>query len=65
MRLTGLLTTAALVGFAGMASAECSGYGHETTAEADFTPIPTAEADTAPEVPTLLLPLVDGATEEG
>jgi len=55
----------AVIGFAGIASAECSGYGHDVTAEAEFTPIPTAEADTAPAVPSLLLPVTDGETEEG
>ena len=65
MRLTGLLTTAAVLGFAGAASAGCFGAGHETTAEAEYTPIPTAEAEAAPELPALLLPLVDGETEEG
>lgn len=64
MRLTGLLTTAALVGFAGVATAGCFGASHDATAEAEYKPIPTAEAEAAPVVPTLL-PLAEGETEEG
>lgn len=64
MKLTGLLTTALVIGFAGMASAECNWGKHDTTAEAQSTPIPTADASDAVQTPILILP-ANEATEEG
>lgn len=65
MKLIGLLTTATVLGLAGMASAECNwGKAEPTTASADFTPIPTADASEATQSPALLLP-VDEVTDEG
>ncbi len=56
MKSIGILTAVAVVGLAGMASAQCSGWGHEaTTAEMNYTPTPTAEVDNT-EKDLLLLP---------
>lgn len=65
MKVT-LLTTAALVGLAGVASAECSWGKYEaTTAAVEEAPIPTADASSSvPETPVPLLPL-EAETGEG
>ncbi|WP_112320436.1 hypothetical protein [Oceanibium sediminis] len=61
-----LLTTAVLLGFAGAASAGCFGADHATTAQSTMTPIPMADAESADELPTVLLPLTEAtATDEG
>ncbi|MEM9231515.1 MAG: hypothetical protein AAGB10_18115 [Pseudomonadota bacterium] len=65
MKLTGLLTTALVIGFAGMAAAECNwGSYSDVTASAEYTPIPTADASDAVDTPVLILP-ADQTTEEG
>lgn len=65
MRLTGLLTTAALLGLAGMAGAQCfEGKYEATTAAENMTPIPTADAKDATETPILPL-LQEAAKAEG
>ncbi len=65
MKVTGFLTTtAAVLGLAGMASAQCMwGEAKQTTAEAEpiSTPMPTADAGAATQ-PLLLL---QTETEEG
>lgn len=65
MTRTGILTATFLIAFAGTASAQwvCGEKG--TTAGADMTPIPTAEAETAPQTPILILPEETKETEEG
>ncbi|MEM9779451.1 MAG: hypothetical protein AAF813_06010 [Pseudomonadota bacterium] len=65
MKLTGLLTTAMVLGFAGMAAAECNWGSHsDVAASTEYTPIPTADASDATETPVLVLP-TDQVTEEG
>ncbi|MHA3976264.1 hypothetical protein ACW9UR_01150 [Halovulum sp. GXIMD14794] len=57
--------TAALLALAGTAGAECMwGSQKATTAQADMTPIPTAEAE-QPKDPMLLLQGVTNDTDEG
>ncbi|NNU81607.1 hypothetical protein HMH01_14295 [Halovulum dunhuangense] len=62
MKLTGLLTTAFVLGLAGMASAGCMDM---TTATKDMTPLPTADAGKATATPSILLPQDGAKTEEG
>mgnify|MGYP001827074467 CR=1 FL=1 len=59
-----ILLTAALLGLAGAASAQCFGEHKATTAQADMTPIPTAEAE-QPKDPILLLQGATKGTDEG
>jgi len=56
--------TAALLALAGTAGAQCFGEHKATTAQADMTPIPTAEAE-QPKDPILLLQGVAKDTDEG
>ena len=63
---TTLLTTALLIGFAGMASAGCFGMEKtETTAEATYTPIPEAEPTDVADSPLILPEGADEETSEG
>lgn len=59
-----VLLTAALLGLAGAASAQCFGEHKATTAQADMTPIPTAEAE-QPRDPILLLKGLEKDSNEG
>ena len=65
MELTGLLTTAMVLGFAGMAAAECNWGSHsDVAASTEYTPIPTADDSDATEQQVLDM-TTDQVTEEG